>query len=183
MKIYTKTGDQGHTGLYSGARLSKADPVFACLGDLDELNAALGMAMSTPCEAPIKSQVRIIQGWLIEAGSCVATPDDSGSSRAKVQRTRFDDVRVARLEAWIDDLDKRLPKLTRFILPSGGQAASALHFARSVCRRAERALVALDGRDEELAGVLMFLNRTSDFLFMAARAAATDPEIEYRREA
>ena len=177
MRIYTKTGDGGESGLYSGTRLSKADGVFDALGGMDELNASLGVAASSACPPDIGAQLRAIQGWLIDCGACVATPEADAAAR-KVQRTRFSSQPSRELEAWIDALDAKLPQLTRFILPSGGTCASQLHMARTVCRRAERALVGL-GRADELASVRVFVNRLSDFMFMAARAAATEPEVEH----
>lgn len=181
MKIYTKTGDAGMSGLYSGDRVSKADDVFACLGDIDELNATLGVVSSYSCPKTVCQQLSLVQAWLIDAGACIATPAKDAAAR-KVQRTRFDASNSGTLEGWIDVLDSQLPKLTRFILPSGGVCAAHLHLARTVCRRAERSLVRL-GREEELANVRVFVNRLSDYLFMAARAVATEPEVEYRRSA
>ena len=181
MKIYTKTGDAGMSGLYSGARVSKADDVFDCLGDVDELNAMLGVASSSACPDGVRQQLSLVQAWLIDAGACIATPAEDASA-GKVQRTRFDARHSGAVEGWIDALDAQLPKLTRFILPSGGVCAAHLHLARTVCRRAERSLVRL-GREDELADVRVFVNRLSDYLFMAARVAATEPEVEYRRSA
>jgi cob(I)alamin adenosyltransferase len=181
MRIYTKTGDAGESGLYTGARLPKCDAVFDCLGTLDELSAFLGVAASTAeCPAHVDDQLRTLQGWLLDAGSCVATPSAGrDDDDRKVRRTRFDAGRTTTLERWIDDLDRDLPRLTRFILPSGGPCASHLHVARAVCRRAERALVALPGRERELSEPRIFLNRLSDYLFVAARTSAIELETEH----
>lgn len=174
MKIYTKTGDSGSSSLYSGERRAKSDAVFAALGDVDELNSAVGLAReyAAPLDPELASQLETIQSRLLDVGSAVATPIAS-SSDAKLQRTAFDGGATAALEGWIDAMTAQLPPLTSFILPSGGPAASFLHMARSVCRRAERAVVPLAAGGATDEAVAVYLNRLSDYLFTAARHAVS----------
>lgn len=183
-KIYTKTGDKGESSLYNGQRKPKTDPVFAALGDVDELNACIGLAaaqVSGPAAARsagangaggLPEQLAEIQSRLLDVGSAVATPRDASSDR-KVSKTQFDENAVASLERWIDSMDAELPPLTQFILPGGGEASARLHVARAVCRRAERAVVDL-GTEHVPQDVRIYLNRLSDYLFTAARKAALD---------
>ncbi|KAG2435458.1 hypothetical protein HYH02_011958 [Chlamydomonas schloesseri] len=172
MKIYTRSGDTGQASLFNGERLYKDDDVFQALGDVDELNSALGVASSFITNPVMLEQLETVQSRLIDVGSAVATPLPS-SDEAKLQRTHFAGAEhTAQLEAWIDAMDEQLPKLTKFILPSGGQAAASLHHARSVCRRAERSIVVLSRRQAVSSEVNMYINRLSDYLFTAARHAA-----------
>lgn len=187
-KIYTKTGDKGTSSLYSGERRRKDDAVFEALGDVDELNSALGVAHEYCSLAKIGvlcTQIEEIQSRLLDVGTAVATPLDKSSSR-KVQRARFDASAVASLEKWIDEFDERLPPLRNFILPSGGLASSHLHVARTLCRRAERRVVPLVDEQHVEGVVAQYLNRLSDYLFTAARhaaAAAARPETVYKKAA
>lgn len=150
-RVYTKTGDKGTSSLYTGERRRKDDAVFEALGDVDELNSSLGLAreycllenLTEMC-----SQIGIIQSRLLDVGSAVATPISSSSAR-KLQRVRFDPTAVGSLEDWIDAMDESLAPLRFFILPSGGLASAHLHMARSICRRAERRVVALEGISRE----------------------------------
>ncbi|KAJ1855061.1 hypothetical protein GGH12_001777 [Coemansia sp. RSA 1822] len=174
MKVYTRTGDKGTSALFTGERREKNDAVFAALGTTDELSSMLGLAIahleSTPASSIIP-RLEIIQCLLQDVGSNVATPVNS-KSQAKVKRTRFDaqSMHCTRLEEWIDEYAENLPVHRSFILPSGGLAASTLHVARTICRRAERELVLLlEDIDKE---TFMFVNRLSDFLFVAARWVA-----------
>ncbi|KAJ2497844.1 hypothetical protein GGH96_004799 [Coemansia sp. RSA 1972] len=174
MKVYTRTGDKGTSSLFTGERRDKNDSVFAALGTTDELSSMLGLAIahleSTPASSIIP-RLEIIQCLLQDVGSNVATPINS-KSQAKVKRTRFDaqNMHCTRLEEWIDEYAEGLPVHRSFILPSGGLAASTLHVARTICRRAERELVLLlEDIDKE---TFMFVNRLSDFLFVAARWVA-----------
>eukprot|EP00198_Chlamydomonas_reinhardtii_P012784 XP_001702121.1 flagellar associated protein, cobalamin adenosyltransferase-like protein [Chlamydomonas reinhardtii] len=174
MKIYTRSGDAGQASLFNGERLYKDDDVFQALGDVDELNSALGVAdyAAQFCAASWRSSLETIQSRLIDVGSAVATPLPT-SDEDKLQRTHFaGKEHTEQLEAWIDAMDEDLPKLTKFILPSGGQAAACLHHARSVCRRAERSVVVLSRRQAVSSEVNMYVNRLSDYLFTAARHAA-----------
>ncbi|KAJ2116434.1 hypothetical protein IW146_001525 [Coemansia sp. RSA 922] len=175
IKVYTRTGDKGTSSLFTGERRSKDDAVFEALGNTDELSSMLGLAIAylqaTPADTLI-SRLEAIQCLLQDVGSNVATPLNTEKQMSKVRRTRFDPdgYHCEQLEAWIDELSEGLPVHRSFILPSGGLAASTLHVARTVCRRAERSLIPLkDDVDKE---TLMFVNRLSDFLFVAARWAA-----------
>eukprot|EP00877_Chromochloris_zofingiensis_P006750 jgi/Chrzof1/2328/Cz11g11050.t1 len=170
-RIYTKTGDKGTSGLYNGQRLPKDDVTFQALGDVDELNSVVGVAREFCVDDQLQQQLEVIQSRLLDVGSAIATPVDK-SPEYKLQRVAFDVQATSKLESWIDEMDEVLPPLRNFILPSGGKAASFLHMARSVCRRAERSVVPLV-RDEVVdAQVAIYLNRLSDYLFTAARLAA-----------
>ncbi|KAL4447398.1 hypothetical protein ABPG75_004617 [Micractinium tetrahymenae] len=173
MKIYTKTGDAGASSLYSGERRPKDDAVFAALGDVDEVNSILGLARehARSLDPGLAAQLEGIQSRLLDVGSAVATPLPS-SSEHKLQRVAFSAAHTQQLEQWIDEMSSQLPPLTQFILPSGGLAAATLHVARSVCRRAERAVVPLVRCEATDAAVAVYLNRLSDYLFTAARYAA-----------
>lgn len=185
MKIYTKTGDGGDTGLYGGARVSKADPRVAAYGDVDELNASLGSARAALAGADdpeLAVMLEHIQRDLFALGARLADPGHKIADRAaKAAVTAAD---IARLEGWIDALESALPPLRRFILAGGSQAGASLHIARTVCRRAERAIVGLLAGDKEAfeAELLVYINRLSDLLFVMARRAnqrAGTPEIEW----
>lgn len=172
MKIYTKTGDQGASCLFNGARLRKDDEVFCALGDIDELNSAIGVAREYCADVAqgeiIANELEEVQCWLLDVGSSVATPTTS-STLERLDRVKFDPNLVENLEGWIDALDQDLAPLTQFILPSGGKAAVHLHMARTVCRRAERSVVPLIARADVEGSVGVFLNRLSDYLFTSAR--------------
>lgn len=159
MKIYTRTGDEGTSGLYSGERLSKADIRFEALGAVDELNAAIGVARAGELHPDIDAMLRRTQELLFELGADLATTGDTST------RIGADDV--AWLEEQIDRMTAILPELRAFILPSGHPAAAAIHAARAICRRAER--IAVDVATCNASTALPFLNRLSDFLFTAAR--------------
>ncbi|MBA2306436.1 MAG: cob(I)yrinic acid a,c-diamide adenosyltransferase [Acidobacteria bacterium] len=180
MKIYTRTGDAGDTGLFDGTRVPKSDPRVATYGDVDELNAWLGLAraaLDRPDDHELSAMLERMQRDLFALGSRLADPSHKIAGRVTKAAIIPDDV--TRLENWIDALEKELPPLRRFILPGGSSAGAALHVARTVCRRAERAMVALGGLEPEL---LVYINRVSDLLFVMARAAnhrAGDPEIEW----
>lgn len=167
MKIYTKTGDAGETGLLGGARVSKAAPRVAAYGDVDELNAWLGLARSAADES-LAAMLEQLQRHLFAIGARLADP--VGTVANRVAKASVSDQDVAQLEAWIDRLETELPPLRRFILAGGMPAAASLHVARTVCRRAERSVVAL-GSDAVEREVLVYLNRLSDLLFVMARTA------------
>eukprot|EP01104_Vermistella_antarctica_P014772 TRINITY_DN4705_c0_g4_i4.p1 TRINITY_DN4705_c0_g4~~TRINITY_DN4705_c0_g4_i4.p1 ORF type:complete len:241 (-),score=61.84 TRINITY_DN4705_c0_g4_i4:35-670(-) len=187
--IYTRTGDSGTSSLYSGERRKKSDNVFEALGDIDELNASLGVAgeFALECHDSMVERLSTIQSTLIDLMSSIATPlNDEGKNERKINRTRFSDVHTESIEAWIDEWDAKLPPLSCFILPSGGKCSAFLHVARGVCRRAERHVHTLvdDGKTE--ASVVRYLNRLSDFLFVAARFASFSegrPELRYKKHA
>lgn len=172
MKIYTKTGDSGSTGLFGGGRVPKSHPRVEAYGDVDELNAAIGFARSIEQMPRIDEVLVPIQRDLFAIGALLATPD-----REKMQqhltKARIDDERVAELEHAIDESDRELEPLRAFIVPGGTPKAAALHIARTVCRRAERKVVALSELNAEAIPplVIIYLNRLSDLLFTLARVA------------
>ncbi|KAI8976530.1 Adenosylcobalamin biosynthesis, ATP:cob(I)alamin adenosyltransferase-like protein [Pilobolus umbonatus] len=175
MKIYTKTGDKGTSSLYNGERRAKDDEVFEALGSTDELTSHIGLSIAYLEEMPwgdsLIEKLSKVQCLLQEIGSNIATPRESSNER-KLSKTDFDAKYVVEMEGWIDELDAELPRLTQFILPSGGKASASLHVARTVCRRAERRVqpVARDNICD--TSVAIYLNRLSDFLFNAARWSA-----------
>ncbi|ORZ41189.1 cob(I)alamin adenosyltransferase [Catenaria anguillulae PL171] len=175
MKIYTKTGDKGTSSLYNGERRAKDNLVFDALGSVDELSSCIGIA-NEHCQSAkngLEDKLFEIQCVLIEMGSNIATPRQSSADAPyKLEKTAFPDIHVSTLESWIDTLDAQLPALTNFILPSGGLAAVHLHQCRSVARRAERVLIPLVTSSEVDEAVGKYLNRLSDFFFVAARFAA-----------
>lgn len=186
MKIYTKTGDSGETGLYGGVRVSKADARVATYGDVDELNAGLGFARATlqssADSGDLPGMLEQIQRDLFAIGARLADPAHRIASR--VTKTAVGAADITRLEDWIDTLEASLPPLRRFILAGGSPGGAALHVARTTCRRAERAMVALRAADTEAfePELLVYINRLSDLLFVMARAAnqrAGTPEIEW----
>jgi cob(I)alamin adenosyltransferase len=169
-RIYTKTGDDGQTGLFGGGRVEKDDPRVEAYGDIDELNAALGMARAVELMPRIDEVLVGVQRDLFSIGALVATPDRE-KMREQLAKARIDDSRIMELEHSIDECDRELTPLRAFIVPGGTPKSAALHVARTVCRRAERRVVAL-GRHVELPGlVVIYLNRLSDLLFMLARVA------------
>ena len=167
MKIYTKSGDDGQTGLLGPGRVSKSSPRVAAYGAVDELNALIGVARTTPLDDRADSWLNDIQNDLFVVGSALADSGPNGRFQ-----DALDPARATALETAIDTLDAELPPLTTFLLPGGSQAGAVLHLARTVCRRAEREVVALGLiPGESVAGILVvYLNRLSDFLFVLARA-------------
>jgi cob(I)alamin adenosyltransferase len=179
VKIYTKTGDSGETGLLGGARVSKASPRVAAYGDVDELNAWIGLVRSAIGDEQLAAMLERIQRQLFAIGARLADPTGAVANRVDKAAVTPDDIR--QLEVWIDELEGGLPPLRRFILAGGAPAAASLHVARTVCRRAERSVVALGPAAVE-ADVLVYLNRLSDLLFVMARAAnhrSGAPELEW----
>lgn len=165
MKIYTRTGDKGMTGLYGGHRVSKASLRMHAYGTIDELNACLGVLLSGgDVPEPTATQLAGIQGTLFSVGADLATPLES---KAKVIRSHAE--WATELEAWIDAMETELPPLTSFIFPSGSVAGSELHRARTVCRRAERWIVELGETEKITPECITYVNRLSDYLFVAAR--------------
>ena len=160
-RIYTRTGDAGTTGLVDGSRVSKAEPVMIAIGDVDEANSAIGVALAALGRRDPASRLLVIQYDLFDLGADIATPEGIGGA------LRIVPEQVARLEAEIDAMNAGLSPLTSFILPGGDPAAAALHLARAIVRRAERSAVAAGGLN---APALAYLNRLSDWLFVAARA-------------
>jgi cob(I)alamin adenosyltransferase len=171
VKIYTRTGDAGETGLFDGTRVPKSDPRVAAYGDVDELNAWLGLARSALDDAELTGMLERIQRDLFAVGARLADPAHRIAGR--VTKAAVTPADVARLEEWIDHLEAALPPLRRFILAGGTPSGATLHVARTICRRAERAIVGLAAHQGAAVDgdILTYVNRLSDFLFVAARAA------------
>jgi cob(I)alamin adenosyltransferase len=167
VKIYTRTGDNGDTGLFDGTRVPKSDPRVAAYGDVDELNASLGLVRAVGGDAQISAMLGQIQRDLFALGARLADPSKKIADRVTKAAVSAEDIN--RLEAWIDLLEAGVPPLRRFILAGGTHAGATLHVARTVCRRAERAMVGL-GEDAFEPELLMYVNRLSDLLFVMARA-------------
>jgi cob(I)alamin adenosyltransferase len=160
MKIYTKTGDAGETSLFGGARVRKDDARIEAYGTVDELNSFVGVARASWPDSPLDAQLHAIQSDLFDLGAHLAAP----------QTSRFagpDPSRIAALEQSIDAMESELAPLKTFVLPGGSLAAANLHVARTICRRAERLVVTLGAE----AAAVTYLNRLSDYLFVAARFA------------
>ncbi len=184
MKIYTKTGDAGETGLFGGKRVLKNHPRVKTCGDLDELNSALGLILSSikpqnPASA-LAHPLGQIQNELFDLGALVASP------KAPFQPSQEESLKnaVSRLEKDIDEMTESLETLKNFILPGGSETAARLFWARAVCRRAERSLCEIKEEDPSLNHALIYLNRLSDYLFTAARwanKAARKPEVIWKR--
>jgi len=170
MKIYTKTGDEGSTGLFGGERVAKDNIRVEAYGDVDELNAVIGMARSVEMMPRIDEVLVPIQRDLFAIGALLATPDRDKMAQ-HLQKARIDDGRIEELERAIDEGEAELEPLTAFIIPGGTPKSAALHVARTVCRRAERHVVRLQ-HDVELPPLaVIYLNRLSDLLFTLARVA------------
>jgi cob(I)alamin adenosyltransferase len=168
-KIYTRTGDDGTTALGSGRRVSKFDLRVECYGTLDETNATIGLArLHTRSDPALDAMLARIQNDLFDLGAELCYPDESKDARGRLS---VSDAQVERLESEIDALNRELQPLRSFVLPGGTPAASFLHLARTISRRAERLMVALAARPNEPVGgsALRYINRLSDFLFVAAR--------------
>ncbi len=163
-KVYTKTGDAGETALVGGTRVSKAHARVAAFGDVDELNSLLGVARTFLADQELDAELGRIQNELFILGADLASPLD-------VPLRRVDETLVQELEQLIDRLLEELEPLQEFILPGGSQAGAFLHLARTVARRAERSVVALTEQEPINAHALVYLNRLSDYLFVAARVA------------
>jgi len=166
-KIYTRTGDGGSAGLVDGSRVSKSSLRMTAIGEVDEANAAIGVAIAALGGGEIGLQLLRIQNDLFDLGADVATPGEVGGA------LRVAPEQVARLEVEIDEMNDSLEPLTSFILPSGSAGVSALHLARTIARRAERACVALHAAEPLNPHLLAYLNRLSDHLFVAARFVAS----------
>jgi len=170
MKIYTKTGDEGDTGLFGGGRVPKDHPRVSAYGDIDELNAVIGMARSVEMMPRIDEVLAPMQRDLFALGALLATPDLE-KMKEQLSKARISDARIAQMEQAIDDGEAELEPLKAFILPGGTPKAAALHVARTVCRRAERAVIHLQREAEIPQIVIIYLNRLSDLLFVLARVA------------
>jgi cob(I)alamin adenosyltransferase len=182
VKIYTRTGDGGETGLFDGTRVSKTDARVATYGDVDELNAWLGLARARIADQhDIAEMLLEIQRDLFAVGARLADPAHKIAER--VTKAAIPPDAVGKLERWIDALDAKLPPLRRFILAGGCEGGAVLHVTRTVCRRAERAMVGLQESGTTIEPTLLeYVNRLSDLLFVMARAVnlrADTPEIEW----
>ncbi|MGN6464292.1 MAG: cob(I)yrinic acid a,c-diamide adenosyltransferase [Rhizobiaceae bacterium] len=174
-RIYTRTGDDGTTALGSGERRLKYDPRVEAYGTVDETNACIGMArVHTTARDELDGMLGRVQNDLFDLGADLARPDTG--EKLDFEPLRIIASQVARVEADIDTLNKRLDRLRSFVLPGGSPAAAALHLARTVARRAERLMVELARKEGELVSpqALQYINRVSDFLFVAARIANDD---------
>ena len=169
-KIYTKTGDTGDTGLFGGGRVAKDHPRVEAYGDVDELNAVLGMARAVELMPRVDEVLVPIQRDLFAIGALLATPHPE-KMREQLAKARIDEDRIAQLERAIDDCDSELEPLKSFIVPGGTPKAAALHVARTVCRRAERNVVRLRHVEDIPQLVVIYLNRLSDLFFVLARVA------------
>lgn len=168
VSIYTKTGDSGDTGLFDGTRVSKTDPRVVAYGDVDELQACIGVARAATLPPDLDEMSVALQRDLFALGARLADPSHKIAKR--VEKIVIDEASVQKLEGWIDRLDTEIPPLRHFILSDGCPAGAALHLARTVCRRAERTVLLLP-KDAVEPIVVIYLNRLSDLLFTMARAA------------
>ncbi|MBU1100605.1 MAG: cob(I)yrinic acid a,c-diamide adenosyltransferase [Bacteroidetes bacterium] len=181
MKIYTKTGDKGETSLFGGQRVSKDNLRIASYGTVDELNSILGIAASHLQGGEFKNLIMQLQNDLFNVGADLATPMDKTSGEI----IRVDGEGITFLEETIDEWDAKVPALKNFVLPGGSTASSYLHFARTVCRRAEREVVKLSKEIDIGSEVIIYLNRLSDLLFVLARYANVEsgtPDVEWQKQ-
>ncbi|MBT8335512.1 MAG: cob(I)yrinic acid a,c-diamide adenosyltransferase [Gemmatimonadetes bacterium] len=168
MKIYTRTGDAGETALFGGGRVSKDHHRVAAYGMIDELNATVGVAVGQVADAGIARQLRMVQHDLFALGAILATlPREDGTPHPHVPE--MPRARIDEMEVWMDEAETELPPLRQFVLPGGTSGSAALHLARTVCRRAERAVVHLGTLEAIEDDLVPYLNRLSDLLFTLAR--------------
>jgi cob(I)alamin adenosyltransferase len=172
-RIYTRGGDAGETSLGNGARVGKDAARIDAYGDVDELNAVLGVALARGVPEPAASWLARVQNELFDLGADLAVPLEDPRERLRVTGEQ-----VERLEGWCDEGNEGLPMLRSFVLPGGSEAAALLQLARTVCRRAERRAVALSRREQVTPEALAYLNRLSDLLFILARAANATAGVE-----
>jgi cob(I)alamin adenosyltransferase len=185
LRIYTRTGDAGETGLFGGQRVLKTHPRVAAYGEVDELNAALGVCEAQCADPELGSVVRELQAELFVLGADLATPPEDTIAGGRRTVPRVSEGMIARLEELIDGLDEELPALQSFILPGGTILGAHLHLARTTCRRAERAVLSASGKEVVNPEVLVYLNRLSDLLFVLARVANArggTPETPWRSQ-
>jgi cob(I)alamin adenosyltransferase len=188
MKLYTRSGDDGYTGLFGGGRVRKDQLRVEAYGTVDELNAALGLAAAT-CGDETAVQQRLaeilaqLQSRLFDLGADLATPEGT-EHESKITRISPDHVAV--VEAWIDEIDGGNEPMRSFVLPGGTELAARLHLARTICRRAERRAVSLEWEATTNKATIVYLNRLSDLLFAMARRANADasvPDVPWTAEA
>lgn len=165
-KIYTRTGDDGTSGLVDGRRVSKASPLMSAIGDVDEANSLIGVA-AVLAQGSMRDRLRVVQNDMFDLGADIATPDEP----VEWTPLRVVAAQVGRLEAEIDDMNATIAPLTSFVLPGGSALAAALHVARAASRRAERSAVAANAVASLNPLALAYINRLSDWLFVTARAA------------
>jgi cob(I)alamin adenosyltransferase len=170
MKIYTRTGDAGETGLFGGGRVKKYHPRVAAYGDIDELNSSIGVARAAPPEDLFDDLLASIQRDLFSLGGHLATPDPDKVRKA-LEKADLDQGRIVLFERAIDQAESELPPLKAFVLPAGTPKSAALHLSRTICRRAERSVVQLAAESAVPELFLVYLNRLSDLLFTLARLA------------
>lgn len=181
MKIYTKTGDEGSTSLFGGSRVQKNNLRIESYGTVDELNAYIGLIKDQEISQQIKNSLLKIQHDLFTLGAMLATPPDKETLKNGKERLnipKIDEASILFLENEIDNMDTELPQMTHFILPGGHTAVSFCHIARCVCRRAERLSVGLHEHEPLNSGILKYLNRLSDYLFVLARKLSKDLSVE-----
>jgi cob(I)alamin adenosyltransferase len=181
LKIYTKTGDLGETGLFGGGRVRKDHPRTAAYGDVDELNSAIGLARATAPVELFDDLLEAVQRDLFAIGGRLATPEPEKVAKT-IAKAVLPPERAESFERVMDDAEAELPPLSAFVLPGGTPKAAVLHVARTVCRRAERSAVHLASEVEVPPEVLVYLNRLSDLLFTLARLAnhrAGSPDITW----
>lgn len=171
MKIYTKTGDKGKTGLLDGSRVAKNDPRVAAYGDVDELNSVLGIVRASTKNKKIRGLLLEIQKDLFSIGAHLAHPE---LNEKRHKKAKFPESKVTNIEKTIDRFEEELPELKGFIVSGGVLPASFLHLARTVCRRAERAIISLHQSGRVPDAILKYMNRLSDLLFVLARAENQD---------
>jgi cob(I)alamin adenosyltransferase len=174
MKIYTKKGDQGSTGLIGGTRVSKGDVRIEAYGTVDELNSYIGLISTLEIDLRYVAQLQEIQDRLFTIGSHLAADPE----KSKMQLPDLTESDVEKLEHWMDVMDEALPALTAFILPGGHSISAHTHVARCICRRAERMTVSLDELEGVEALVLTYLNRLSDYLFVLSRKLSHDKGVK-----
>jgi cob(I)alamin adenosyltransferase len=182
MRIYTRTGDAGETALFGGGRVRKDHARVVAYGSVDELNSVVGWALAELAAHDTVERLALVQHDLFAIGAELATPP-AREGRRRPETPPVPSARIAEMEAWMDAMDSELPALDRFILPGGTRSAAALHVARTVCRRAERAVVTLAGAEPVEPDVIVYLNRLSDLLFVCARlenARAGRPDIPWK---
>ncbi len=182
MKIYTKTGDKGETGLFGGERVSKNSLRIEAYGTIDELNAFIGLAIIEVSDKSVKDLLQKIQNWLFSIGADLATPDNEKTKKLNVFRTT--EEYYLYIEKEIDKYESKLDELRNFILPGGTKGAALLHICRTITRRAERMVVALNSTVKIGNNIIIFLNRLSDLFFVLARfdnAVTGTPDIEWKQ--
>jgi cob(I)alamin adenosyltransferase len=183
MKIYTRGGDEGETSLLGAGRVGKGHPRVEAMGTVDELNAAIGWALTQLSEGTSRQRLETLQHDLFVLGAELAAPAPTGG-RKRPAIPPLPVGRAAEMERWIDEAEAELPPLEVFVLPGGVPSAAALHLARTVCRRAERVVVRLSEVEEVTSAVTVYLNRLSDLLFMLARLEnhrAGTADVEWRK--